>query len=49
VFRDELAIRSVTTLGISFDHRMIDGELASRFLATVAGLLEDPLTLLSRI
>ncbi|MFI9406722.1 dihydrolipoamide acetyltransferase family protein [Nocardia sp. NPDC052316] len=49
VFRDELAIRSVTTLGISFDHRMIDGELASRFLATVASLLEDPLTLLSRI
>jgi pyruvate dehydrogenase E2 component (dihydrolipoamide acetyltransferase) len=49
VFRDELAIRWVTTLGISFDHRMIDGELSSRFLATVAGLLEDPLTLLSRI
>ncbi|WP_433195056.1 dihydrolipoamide acetyltransferase family protein [Nocardia sp. CA-107356] len=49
VFRDELALRSVTTLGISFDHRMIDGELAARFLATVAGLLEDPLTLLSRM
>ncbi|MFB8273918.1 2-oxo acid dehydrogenase subunit E2 [Nocardia colli] len=49
VFRDELAIRWVTTLGISFDHRMIDGELASRFLATTATLLEDPLTLLSRI
>ncbi|MFC9434587.1 dihydrolipoamide acetyltransferase family protein [Nocardia sp. NPDC057030] len=49
VFRDELAIRWITTLGISFDHRMIDGELASRFLATTATLLEDPLTLLSRI
>ncbi|MEV4126351.1 dihydrolipoamide acetyltransferase family protein [Nocardia sp. NPDC049707] len=49
VFRDELAIRWVTTIGISFDHRMIDGELASRFLATAAGLLEDPLTLLSRL
>ncbi|WP_378737612.1 2-oxo acid dehydrogenase subunit E2 [Nocardia brasiliensis] len=49
VFRDELAIRWVTTLGISFDHRMIDGELAARFLATAASLLEDPLTLLSRI
>ncbi|WP_194817598.1 dihydrolipoamide acetyltransferase family protein [Nocardia sp. XZ_19_385] len=48
VFRDELAIRSITTLGLSFDHRMVDGELAARFLATVAGLLEDPLTLLSR-
>ncbi|WP_338772424.1 dihydrolipoamide acetyltransferase family protein [Nocardia vulneris] len=49
VFRDELAVRWVTTLGISFDHRMIDGELASRFLSTTAALLEDPLTLLSRI
>lgn len=48
VVRDEIAIRWVTTLGVSFDHRMIDGELASRFLATVAGFLEDPLTLLSR-
>jgi pyruvate dehydrogenase E2 component (dihydrolipoamide acetyltransferase) len=49
VFGDELAVRWITTLGISFDHRMIDGELASRFLATVAGLLEDPLTLLGRV
>ncbi|MET8775456.1 dihydrolipoamide acetyltransferase family protein [Nocardia sp. NPDC004654] len=49
VFRDELAVRWVTTLGVSFDHRMIDGELAARFLATTAGLLEDPLTLLSRM
>lgn len=49
VFRDELAIRSVTTLALSFDHRLIDGELAARFLATTASLLEDPLTLLSRI
>lgn len=48
VFRDELAVRWVTTLGVSFDHRLIDGALASRFLATVASLLEDPLTLLSR-
>lgn len=49
VYRDELAVRWVTTLGLSFDHRMIDGELGSRFLATIASLLEDPLTLLGRI
>ncbi|MGO4614503.1 dihydrolipoamide acetyltransferase family protein [Nocardia sp. 2YAB30] len=49
VFRDEVAVRWVTTLGVSFDHRMIDGELAARFLATTAGFLEDPLTLLSRV
>ncbi|MFD6464046.1 2-oxo acid dehydrogenase subunit E2, partial [Streptomyces roseolus] len=48
VFRDEVAVRWVTTLGLSFDHRMVDGELGARFLATVAGLLEDPLALLSR-
>ncbi|WP_159839296.1 dihydrolipoamide acetyltransferase family protein [Nocardia sp. CY41] len=48
VVRDEIAIRWVTTLGVSFDHRMIDGELAARFLAAVGGFLEDPLTLLSR-
>ncbi|WP_336085039.1 dihydrolipoamide acetyltransferase family protein [Nocardia sp. SSK8] len=49
VFRDELAVRWVTTLGLSFDHRMVDGELGARFLATTAGFLEDPLTLLSRV
>ncbi|WP_369634396.1 dihydrolipoamide acetyltransferase family protein [Nocardia sp. JMUB6875] len=49
VHRDELAVRWVTTLGLSFDHRMIDGELGSRFLASVAALLEDPLTLLGRV
>ncbi|MFC9965855.1 dihydrolipoamide acetyltransferase family protein [Nocardia ignorata] len=49
VFRDELAVRWTTTLGLSFDHRMIDGELGARFLATTATFLEDPLTLLSRV
>lgn len=49
VVRNELAIRWVTTLTLSFDHRMIDGEQAARFLSTTAGLLEDPLTLLSRL
>ncbi|MFC4125078.1 dihydrolipoamide acetyltransferase family protein [Nocardia rhizosphaerae] len=49
VFRDELAVRWVTTLGLSFDHRLVDGELGARFLATTAGFLEDPLTLLSRV
>ncbi|MDF8262771.1 dihydrolipoamide acetyltransferase family protein [Luteipulveratus flavus] len=39
---DELAIRQVTQLSVSFDHRLIDGELGSRFLADVAAVLEDP-------
>lgn len=39
---DALAIRQVTTLAMSFDHRHIDGAMGSRFLADVAGLLADP-------
>lgn len=34
--------RWVTTVSISFDHRLIDGEQGSRFLREVASLLEDP-------
>ena len=39
---DEIAIRQITTLALAFDHRHIDGELGSRFLADVAGIMEDP-------
>jgi 2-oxoisovalerate dehydrogenase E2 component (dihydrolipoyl transacylase) len=39
---DQIAVRHVTTLALSFDHRHIDGEKGSRFLADVAGILEDP-------
>jgi pyruvate dehydrogenase E2 component (dihydrolipoamide acetyltransferase) len=42
VYEGELAIRKVTTLSLSFDHRLVDGELGSKFIADVAGLLEDP-------
>lgn len=49
VHRDEIAVRWITTLGLSFDHRMIDGEQGSRFLSSIAALLEDPLTLLGRV
>lgn len=38
--------RQVTTLGLSFDHRIIDGELGSRFLADVGAFLADPETAL---
>ncbi|MGL4178313.1 MAG: 2-oxo acid dehydrogenase subunit E2, partial [Dermatophilaceae bacterium] len=34
--------RWVTTLALSFDHRLVDGELGSRYLADVAALLENP-------
>ena len=34
--------RDVTTLALSFDHRLVDGEKGSRFLADVAAIIEDP-------
>ncbi|CCH74251.1 putative pyruvate dehydrogenase (dihydrolipoamide acetyltransferase E2 subunit) (fragment) [Nostocoides australiense Ben110] len=34
--------RWVTTLTLSFDHRLVDGELGSRYLADVAAILADP-------
>lgn len=42
----QVVARSVTTLGLSFDHRLVDGEQGSRFLADIAATLSDPLTLL---
>ena len=40
--RDKIVVRSITTLALSFDHRLIDGEKGSRFLSDVARVLEDP-------
>jgi pyruvate dehydrogenase E2 component (dihydrolipoamide acetyltransferase) len=34
--------RRVIQLALSFDHRLVDGELGSRVLADVAKVLEDP-------
>ncbi len=34
--------RMVTTLGGSFDHRLVDGDVASTFLADVAAAVENP-------
>lgn len=42
-----VALRSVTTLSLSFDHRLVDGEQGSRFLAAVADILADPTTLIA--
>jgi pyruvate dehydrogenase E2 component (dihydrolipoamide acetyltransferase) len=38
----ELAVRTVGQLALSFDHRLVDGEQGSRFLADVGALLTDP-------
>ncbi|MEV4640773.1 dihydrolipoamide acetyltransferase family protein [Actinoplanes sp. NPDC049548] len=42
VHKGKIKIRQVTTLGLSFDHRIVDGELGSKFLRDVGAFLEDP-------
>ncbi|WP_315431844.1 dihydrolipoamide acetyltransferase family protein [uncultured Rothia sp.] len=42
----EVIPRWVTTLGGSFDHRVVDGDLSARFMADVAAILEEPALLL---
>ena len=42
----EVRVRFVTTIGASFDHRVVDGDVASRFLADVASIIEEPALLL---
>ncbi|MFF2021799.1 dihydrolipoamide acetyltransferase family protein [Streptomyces sp. NPDC058171] len=42
VHKGKVKPRQVTTLALSFDHRLVDGELGSKVLADVAAVLEDP-------
>jgi pyruvate dehydrogenase E2 component (dihydrolipoamide acetyltransferase) len=42
VHKGKIKIRQVTTLGLSFDHRIIDGELGSKFLRDIGAFLTDP-------
>jgi len=48
-FRDEIALRQVMTLSVSFDHRLVDGEQGSKFLADVGAILSDPGMLLTMV
>jgi pyruvate dehydrogenase E2 component (dihydrolipoamide acetyltransferase) len=47
VVSGELAVRKVTTLSLSFDHRIVDGELGSAVLRDVGSMLEDPIRMLA--
>jgi pyruvate/2-oxoglutarate dehydrogenase complex dihydrolipoamide acyltransferase (E2) component len=38
---DSIAIRSMTILGMSWDHRALDGALAAQFLSAVRARLEN--------
>jgi len=42
VVGDKIKARWVTTLALSFDHRVVDGQQGSQFLADVASILETP-------
>ncbi|NGM14797.1 dihydrolipoamide acetyltransferase family protein [Verrucosispora sioxanthis] len=42
VHKGKVKPRLVTTLGLSFDHRIVDGELGSKFLRDVGDFLADP-------
>lgn len=42
----EVVIRPMMYLALSYDHRLIDGQEAVRFLIAIKGLLEDPARIL---
>ncbi|MGW5349371.1 dihydrolipoamide acetyltransferase family protein [Streptomyces sp. NPDC004031] len=47
VHKGKVKPRHVTTLALSFDHRLVDGELGSKVLADVAAILEQPKRLIT--
>jgi 2-oxoisovalerate dehydrogenase E2 component (dihydrolipoyl transacylase) len=42
-----LAVRKVCTLALSFDHRLVDGDLGSAVLRDIGAMLTDPLRMLA--
>ncbi|MGP3988956.1 dihydrolipoamide acetyltransferase family protein [Streptomyces sp. 3N207] len=47
VHKGKVKPRHVTTLALSFDHRLVDGELGSKVLADIAAVLERPKRLMT--
>lgn len=43
----QVVVRDVTTLALSFDHRLVDGAQGSKFLADVAQMMQEPALLLA--
>lgn len=41
-YQGGIALRQIMTLSLSFDHRLVDGEQGSRFLADVGAVIADP-------
>ncbi|MET3946202.1 2-oxoisovalerate dehydrogenase E2 component (dihydrolipoyl transacylase) [Arthrobacter sp. UYCu512] len=48
-YRDDVALRQVMTLSLSFDHRLVDGEQGSRFLQDLGIILTDPAMVLAMV
>lgn len=46
VYDDEIAIRSMLTLSLTFDHRVVDGAPAAQFLQTLSRYIHNPYLLL---
>ena len=42
VLNDKIIVRSLMTLTLVFDHRIMDGSVAAEFLQTLKGILEKP-------
>ncbi|MEV7605500.1 dihydrolipoamide acetyltransferase family protein [Paenarthrobacter sp. NPDC089322] len=49
VVDDELAVRQVMSLSLSFDHRLVDGEQGSRFLSDLGAILADPAMVMTMV
>ena len=49
VVEGAIVVRAVTTLALSFDHRLVDGAQGSKFLSDIAAMLHDPAPLIESI
>jgi len=48
-YQGEIAIRTMCTLSLVFDHRLVDGAPAARFLKYIKELIEEPYLLISQL
>ena len=46
-YEGAVALRDVVTLSVAFDHRLVDGQGASRFLRDVGDVVADPTNLIA--
>jgi len=47
--RGDIALRDVLTLALSFDHRVVDGEQAARFIADIGRIVADPASVIALV